>query len=63
MWPADFLQTNLQPGLADLFQRAHALGLSTSLDTNWDPEEMWEGVDELLNLTTVFLPNETEALS
>jgi sugar/nucleoside kinase (ribokinase family) len=58
-----FLQTNLQPGLPDLFKRAQASGLTTSLDTNWDPEEKWVGVDELLKLTTVFLPNETEALS
>jgi sugar/nucleoside kinase (ribokinase family) len=58
-----FLQTNLQPGLPDLFQRAQALGLTTSLDTNWDPEEKWAGVDELLKLTTVFLPNENEILS
>ena len=58
-----FLQTSLQPGLADLFHRAQALGLTTSLDTNWDPEEKWVGVDELLKLTSVFLPNETEALS
>lgn len=58
-----FLQTSLQPGLTDLFQRAQALGLTTSLDTNWDPEEKWVGVDELLKLTTVFLPNENEALS
>jgi sugar/nucleoside kinase (ribokinase family) len=58
-----FLQTSLQPGMADLFQRAQALELTTSLDTNWDPEEKWVGVDELLKLTTVFLPNENEALS
>ena len=58
-----FLQTNLQPGLPDLFQRAQALGLTTSLDTNWDPEEKWIGVDELLEHTTVFLPNENEMLS
>jgi sugar/nucleoside kinase (ribokinase family) len=58
-----FLQTSLQPGMADLFQRAQALKLTTSLDTNWDPEEKWVGVDELLKLTTVFLPNENEALS
>jgi sugar/nucleoside kinase (ribokinase family) len=58
-----FLQTSLQPGLVDLFQRAQALDLTTSLDTNWDPEEKWAGVDELLNLTTVFLPNESEVLS
>ena len=32
-----FLQTALQPGLAHLFERAKARGLSTSLDTGWDP--------------------------
>lgn len=58
-----FLQTNLQPGMADLFQRAQALGTTTSLDTNWDPEEKWLGLDKLLKQTTIFLPNENEALS
>jgi len=58
-----FLQTNLQAGMPDLFKRAIALGLTTSLDTNWDPEEKWVGVDELLKHTTVFLPNDAEALS
>ena len=58
-----FLQTSLQPGMADLFQRAQAFELTTSLDTNWDPQENWVGVYELLKLTTVFLPNENEALS
>ncbi|NUM48170.1 MAG: sugar kinase [Anaerolineales bacterium] len=56
-----FLQTALQPGLPDLFRRARALGLTTSLDTNWDPAEQWTGVRELLPLTSVFLPNHTEA--
>jgi len=58
-----FLQTNLQPDLPALFKRAHALGLSTSLDTNYDPTEKWIGFDELLSVTDVFLPNETEAKS
>jgi sugar/nucleoside kinase (ribokinase family) len=58
-----FLQDNLRPGLEDLFKRAHALGLSTSLDTNYDPSEKWSGFDELLPLVDVFLPNEREALS
>jgi len=58
-----FLQTNLQPGLPDLFQRARSLGLTTSLDTNYDPSEQWLGFDELLSLTDVFFPNRTEALS
>lgn len=58
-----FLQTKLQPNLPALFKRAHALGLSTSLDTNYDPSEKWMGFDELLAVTNVFLPNEAEAES
>jgi len=56
-----FLQTSLQPGLPDLFRRARALGLTTSLDTNWDPSGEWSGMAGLLPLTDVFLPNENEA--
>jgi sugar/nucleoside kinase (ribokinase family) len=58
-----FLQTGLQSGLPDVFRRALALGLSTSLDTNYDPSERWFNLDELLRLTNVFLPNEKEALA
>jgi sugar/nucleoside kinase (ribokinase family) len=58
-----FLQTALQPGLPRLFERARSLGLTTSLDTNYDPSEQWIGFDELLSLTNVFLPNATEACS
>ena len=58
-----FLQTKLQPDLPALFQRAHALGLSTSLDTNYDPSEKWMGFDDLFAITNVFLPNEAEAKS
>lgn len=58
-----FLQTKLQPDLPNLFRRAHSLGLTTSLDTNYDPSEGWLGFDELLSVTDVFLPNQTEALS
>jgi sugar/nucleoside kinase (ribokinase family) len=58
-----FLQTKLQPGLPALFKRAHLLGLTTSLDTNYDPSEQWRGFDELLSVTNVFLPNKAEAKS
>ena len=58
-----FLQMNLQPDLPKLFRRAHSLGLTTSLDPNYDPTEKWIGFDELLSVTNVFLPNETEATS
>jgi len=58
-----FLQTALQPDLPDLFTHAHDLGLTTSVDTNWDPSGQWRGFDELLRQTDVFLPNENEALA
>lgn len=58
-----FLQTKLQPDLPALFKRAQSLGLTTSLDTNYDPSEKWIGFDELLSVTNVFLPNEAEAKS
>ncbi len=57
-----FLQKQLQPDLPALFRHAHAAGLTTSLDTNYDPSEQWARLDELLCATDVFLPNEIEAL-
>jgi ribokinase len=57
-----FLHTGLRPGLPEIFRRARALGLTISLDTNWDPDDRWEGLDELLPLTDVFMPNDQEAL-
>lgn len=56
-----FLQDALRPGLPDLFARARALGLTTSLDTNWDPSGEWQGVLDLLSLTNVLFLNEAEA--
>ena len=58
-----FLQILLQPDLPGLFRRAREHGLTTSLDTNYDPSEKWIGFDELLSVTNVFLPNEKEACS
>ncbi len=58
-----FLQTALQPGLPDLFRRARLLGLTVSLDPNWDPSGEWRGFEALLPLVDVFLPNENEALA
>ncbi len=58
-----FLQTALQPDLPALFRRAHALGLTTSLDPNYDPTGRWVGFDRLLPLTDIFLPNAQEALA
>ncbi|MGE5529567.1 MAG: carbohydrate kinase family protein [Patescibacteria group bacterium] len=58
-----YLQTGLRPALASLLAQARDLGLTTSLDTGWDPAEAWDWpeVAALLPLVDVFLPNETEA--
>ncbi|HWQ04073.1 MAG TPA: sugar kinase [Longilinea sp.] len=58
-----FLQKRLQAGLPALFRQARKLGLTTSLDTNYDPTGLWADFDDLLSVTNVFLPNEKEALS
>jgi ribokinase len=55
-----YLQPALAAGLAGVFKRARALGVGTSLDTNWDPGERWESLDEILAYTEVFLPNAAE---
>ena len=63
MLPPIFCRPNFNLICQALFQRAHSLGLTTSLDTNYDPSEKWIGFDELLSATDIFLPNKTEALS
>jgi sugar/nucleoside kinase (ribokinase family) len=57
-----FLLEKLRPHVAKVFKNAKAHGLSISLDTNYDPEEKWNGdLDQALASVDVFLPNETEA--
>jgi sugar/nucleoside kinase (ribokinase family) len=58
-----YLQESLQAELPALFDRAHTFHATTSLDTNYDPDERWLNLDNLLTRTDVFLPNETEALA
>jgi sugar/nucleoside kinase (ribokinase family) len=57
-----FLQRALRPRVAELFRFAKEAGLSTSLDTNDDPEDRWErDVLDVVPWVDVFLPNEREA--
>jgi sugar/nucleoside kinase (ribokinase family) len=57
-----FLHKTLRPRIADLFRHAKAKGLSTSLDTNDDPENKWgEDLLNVLPYVDVFFPNEREA--
>ncbi len=57
-----FLHRALRPHIGELFRRAKANGLSTSLDTNDDPEGKW--ADDLLDVlpfVDMLFPNEREA--
>ena len=58
-----FLQRALRPSLPELFRQVQEAGLSTSLDTNDDPEDLWatDDLDQVLKYVDVFLPNEREA--
>ena len=57
-----FLHRALRQRIADLFRQAKAAGLSTSLDTNDDPENKWDrDLLEVLKYVDVFLPNDREA--
>lgn len=60
---AYFLLEKLHPGAAALFRRAKKIGLTTSLDCNYDPAETWDsGIRQVLKFTDIFFPNEIEAL-
>lgn len=59
-----FLQPLVLRDLKNIFSRAKSLGLTTSLDTQWDPSENWDfNMEEVLPYVDVFLPNKKEFLS
>src|SRR6185312_4947443 len=56
-----YLQSALRPELKSLFVRAGKLGLSTSLDPGFDPEQRWgDEWHDLLAEVDLFLPNDVE---
>src|SRR5438105_4269684 len=58
-----FLQRSLAPRAAEVFKRMKAAGLTTSLDTNDDPDDRWrDPLEATLPYVDVLLPNEREAL-
>lgn len=58
-----FLQRALLPRVPELFQRMKAAGLTTSLDTNDDPDDVWgDVVEKTLPYVDILLPNEREAM-
>ena len=56
-----FLHRKLSPHIPELFQEMKRRGLTTSLDTNDDPEDKWGGVlEDVLPLVDVLLCTEDE---
>jgi sugar/nucleoside kinase (ribokinase family) len=59
-----FLQPGMWKGLGKLFRLARKLGLTTSFDMQWDPQETWNmDIEDILPYVNVFLPNEMELKS
>jgi sugar/nucleoside kinase (ribokinase family) len=57
-----YLLEALRPDMTGLFEEARRRGLTTSLDPGWDPSGEWgTGIQDLLPLVDVFLPNAVEA--
>ena len=58
-----FLQRELLPDVPEVFRRIKSAGLTTSLDTNDDPDDRWDSVlEEILPHVDILLPNEHEAM-
>lgn len=58
-----FFQPGIKSDLEILFKKAKNYGLTTSLDTQWDPNEEWDlDLKKLLPFVDFFLPNEDELL-
>lgn len=58
-----FLTPTLAGALPTLLAEVRAGGITTSLDTNWDPAERWEGVAECLPHLDLLLPNVAEVVA
>lgn len=56
-----YLQPGMKKGLGGLFKKAKEMGLTTSFDMQWDPDEEWDlDMEKILPYVDVFLPNEKE---
>lgn len=56
-----FLQQGIRKDIVTLFQKAKTLGLTTSIDPQWDPSETWDlDLKALLPHVDIFMPNTAE---
>jgi len=58
-----YLQTSFKPRITALLRLARKLGLTTSLDPQWDSTERWQYMDEWMPLLTWLFVNQDEAVS
>ncbi|GLR17584.1 carbohydrate kinase family protein [Portibacter lacus] len=59
-----FLQPNIKKDIVPIFKMIKDLGLTTSLDPQWDPSENWDlDLKSLLEYVDIFLPNKKEFLA
>lgn len=54
-----FLLSGVFPSMQAMAETAHRHGMTVSLDTNWDPAELWE-LGSLLEHVDILTPNQTE---
>lgn len=56
-----FLQSGIKKDLLEILRYAREKGVTTSLDTQWDPVEAWDlDYAKILPYISVFMPNEKE---
>jgi sugar/nucleoside kinase (ribokinase family) len=59
-----FFQPGLKKDLVSLLKRAKEYGMTTSMDTQWDPDENWDiELNEIFPYLDFFMPNEKEFLN
>lgn len=59
-----FLQNGIKNDIIEIFKKAKAAGLTTSLDLQWDPADQWDfDYKSCLPYVDVFLPNKAEILA
>jgi len=59
-----FLQKGIKKDISAIFKKAKSVGVTTSLDMQWDPEDQWDfNYKECLPYVDVFFPNESEILA
>lgn len=59
-----YLLKGLQAGYPDILRLAKEHNVTVSLDTNWDPDEAWDGgIRDVLPYVDIFLPNENELMN